>query len=106
MKTLAAALLLTIAATPVLAGESAGLMLPPGFHATVVADGLGAGARHVAVRGNGDIYISTRKAREQAEPAGVIAVKVDKDHKAAQTEHFGAAEGGTGMRLYKGALYV
>ncbi|MGZ5928201.1 MAG: PQQ-dependent sugar dehydrogenase [Rhizomicrobium sp.] len=106
MKTLATALLLTIAATPVLAGESAGLMLPPGFHATIVADGLGAGARHVAVRSNGDIYVSTRKPRENAESVGVIAVQVDKNHKAVQTDHFGSAEGGTGMRLYKGALYV
>lgn len=106
MKTLAAALLLTIAATPVLAGESAGLMLPPGFHATIVADGLGAGARHVAVRPNGNIYVSTRKPRENAQSVGVIAVQVDKNHKAVQTDHFGSAEGGTGMRLYKGALYV
>ena len=106
MKTLATALLLTIAATPALAGESAGLMLPPGFHATIVADGLGAGARHVAVRGNGDVYVSTRKPRENAESVGVIAVQVDKNHKAVQTDHFGSAEGGTGMRLYKGALYV
>jgi glucose/arabinose dehydrogenase len=105
MKSLAALLLLSIA-TPALAGESAGLMLPQGFHATIVADGLGAGARHVAVRANGDIYISTRKARENAESLGVIAVQVDKNHKAVQTDHFGAAEGGTGMRLYKGALYV
>jgi len=106
MKTLAAALLLTIAAVPALAGESAGLMLPPGFHATIVADGLGAGARHVAVRANGDIYVSTRKAPENPNPAGVIAIKVDKDHKAVETVHFGTAEGGTGLRLYKNALYV
>ena len=105
MKTFAAALLLTIA-TPALAGESAGLTLPQGFHATIVADGLGAGARHVAVRNNGDIYVSTRKPRDNAESVGVIAVQVDKDHKAVQTDHFGAAEGGTGMRLYRGALYV
>ncbi len=106
MKTLAAALLLSIAATPALAGESAGLMLPPGFHATIVADGLGAGARHVAVRGNGDIYVSTRKPKDNAPSVGVIAVQLDKNHKAVQTDHFGSAEGGTGMRLYKGALYV
>ncbi|MBN9553222.1 MAG: PQQ-dependent sugar dehydrogenase [Alphaproteobacteria bacterium] len=106
MKTLAAALLVTIAATPAFAGESAGLMLPPGYHATVVADGLGAGARHVAVRSNGDIYISTRKGRDQPQSAGMIAVKVGKDGKAADVQHFTDIEGGTGMALYKGALYV
>ena len=50
MRTLTVALLLSIAVTPAMAGESAGLMLPPGFHATVVADALGAGTRHVVVR--------------------------------------------------------
>jgi glucose/arabinose dehydrogenase len=106
MKTLATALLLSIAVTPAMAGESAGLMLPPGFHATIVADALGEGARHVDVRANGDLYISTRKGRDQPQSAGVIAVKVGKDHKAAQTEHFSSVEGGTGMQIYRNALYV
>ncbi|MEO8896590.1 MAG: hypothetical protein ABI450_11980, partial [Rhizomicrobium sp.] len=106
MKTLVAALLLSIAITPALAGESAGLMLPPGFHATVVADELGAGARHVVVRANGDLYISTRKGRDEPKSAGVIAVKVGKDQKAAETTHFSEVEGGTGMQVYKNALYV
>lgn len=106
MKISTAALLLTIAATPALADKSAGLMLPPGFHATVVADGLGGGARHVAVRSNGDIYISTRRERDDASSAGVIALKLDRNHKVVETEHFSTIDGGTGMRLYKGALYV
>ncbi len=106
MKTLATALLLSIAVTPAMAGESAGLMLPPGFHATVVADELGAGARHVVVRPDGDLYISTRKGRDEPKSAGVIAVKVGKDHKAMQTTHFSEVEGGTGMQIYKNALYV
>jgi len=106
MRVFAAALFMTAAAMPALAGESAGLSLPPGFHATIVEDGLGAGARHVAVRANGDVYVSTRKPRDNAESVGVWAIQVDKNHKAVQTDHFGSAEGGTGMRLYKGALYV
>ena len=106
MKILAATLLLTIAATPVLADESAGLTLPKGFHATVVAEGLGGGARHVAVRGNGDVYISTRREHDTDASAGVIALKLDRDHKVVETQHFGTVDGGTGMRLYKGALYV
>jgi glucose/arabinose dehydrogenase len=105
MKKLAVALLLSMA-TPALAGESAGLMLPPGFHATIVSDGLGAGARHVAVRANGDVYISSRKPKDNVPSVGVWALQMDKNHKAVQTDHFGSAEGGTGMRLYKGALYV
>ena len=105
MKSFAAILLLSIAVTPALADES-GLTLPSGFHATIVADGLGAGARHVAVRSNGDIYVSTRRDRQQASPVGVIALKLDRDHKVVETQHFGNVDGGTGMRLYNGALYV
>lgn len=105
MKSFAAILLLSIAVTPALADES-GLTLPSGFHATIVADGLGAGARHVAVRSNGDIYVSTRRDRQQASPVGVIALKLDRDRKVIETQHFGNVDGGTGMRLYNGALYV
>ena len=43
--------------------KDGGLVLPPGFHATVVADGL-AGARHMAIASNGDIYVSTRHGKE------------------------------------------
>ena len=104
MKTLIT-LFLTIAATPVFADESAGLKLPAGFHATVVADGLVKGARHIAVRKNGNIYVSTRPERGEAS-TGIVAVKLDKNSKAVQTEHFSNVDGGTGMRLYKDALYV
>ena len=58
------------------------------------------------MRANGDIYISTRKGRDQPKSAGMIAVKVDKSRKAVQTEHFSEVDGGTGMGLYKNALYV
>ena len=75
MKILATALLLTIAATPVLAGESAGLMLAAGLSRHNCRRWLGAGARHVAVRGNGDVYVSTRKPRVNAASVGVIALK-------------------------------
>ena len=64
---LAAAL---FAISPALAAEPDGLTLPPGFHAEVVADGL-AGARHIAVRANGDIYISTNTPRGQ-QPLGML----------------------------------
>ena len=106
MKIIAAALIATFAAAPALAADSAGLSLPPGFHATIVADGLGAGARHIAVRSNGDIYIATRPGRRNPTHTGIIAIKLGPDHKAAQIEHFSSIDGGTGLRLYKGALYA
>ena len=57
MKLTVLALALALCDLPALAGEPDGLTLPPGFHATVVTEGLGP-VRHLAVRANGDIYVS------------------------------------------------
>ena len=83
---------------PALAAEPDSLTLPLGFHATVVADSLGP-VRHLAVRDNGDIYVSTLD-------RGIFALHLDAKHKADQIEHFGAVQGGTGIRFYHGALYA
>jgi glucose/arabinose dehydrogenase len=104
MKTIAALSLSALAATPVLAAEPDNLVLPLGFHAQVVADGVGP-ARHIAVRPNGDLYISTRTARDAA-PVGIIALRLDRDHKAVEIRHFGTVAGGTGIRFHKNALYA
>ena len=66
----AALFVCVFAGLPAGAEEPDGLVLPPGFHATVVADGL-TGARHMAIRDNGDIYVSTRGAKE----LGIIALR-------------------------------
>jgi len=100
----AVAFALVVVSAPALAAEPDGLTLPPGFHASVVAEGLGA-VRHMAIRGNGDIYVSTRHGRDQAS-AGIIALRLGPDHKPAQTEHFSAVDQGTGIRIYRGALYA
>src|SRR3984957_19932788 len=102
--TVVAVFALSIAAGPLLAADPDGLVLPPGFHAVVVAEGLGP-IRHMAIRDNGDIYVSTRHARNQPS-TGVIALRVGPDHKAIQIEHFGSIDQGTGIRIYKGALYA
>jgi glucose/arabinose dehydrogenase len=88
---------------PALAAEPDGLRLPPGFHAAVVADGL-AGARHIAVRANGDIYISTNTPRGR-EPIGIYALRPGPDH-TAKAVAFGTVAGGTGIRIQDGALYA
>ena len=93
-----------LACGPALAAETDGLILPNGFHASVVAEALGP-VRHLAVRPNGDIYISTPVDR-QNKGAGIIALHLDATHKADQVEHFGEVAGGTGIRFYKGALYA
>ena len=94
---------LVLAATPALAAEPDGLILPEGFHATVVADNLGP-IRHMALRGN-DIYVSTRHG-PNAPSVGIVALRLGPDHKPVQTEHIAGIDQGTGIAVYKGHLYA
>jgi len=86
------------------ADEPDGLKLPPGFHASVVADKLGV-LRHLAFRDANDLYVSTQW-NTQGTSGDLIAIHLDADHKADKTVHFGAMGGGTGIRIYRGALYA
>ncbi len=90
---------------PAMAAEPDGLSLPPGFHATVVADGLGP-MRHIAIRDNGDIYLSTGRGVAPQGGLGIVALRLGPDHKAEQTKSFGIVDGGTGIRIWHGALYA
>jgi len=94
---------LVLAAMPALAAEPDGLILPEGFHATVVADNLGP-IRHMALRGN-DIYVSTRHG-QNAPSVGIVAIRMGADHKAAETKTIPGIDQGTGIRIYKGYLYA
>lgn len=86
--------------------EPDGLRLPAGFHATVVADGLGP-IRHLAVRDNGDIYVSTpRDQKGLGKGGGIIALRLDASHNAVDVQHFGSVDGGTGIRVHNGSLYA
>src|ERR1700744_4259388 len=99
-----AAVIALAATAPAFADEPDGLILPKGFHASIVADGL-TGIRHLAFAPNGDLYASTTAGRDQ--PAiGIYALHLDKNHKADKTEKFGNINGGTGIRVYKGGLYA
>src|SRR5215471_3989162 len=72
------------------ADEPDGLRLQQGFHATVVAEGLGA-IRHLAIRENGNIYVSTpRDQQGNGKGAGIIALHLDAAHKVDQVQHFGS----------------
>jgi glucose/arabinose dehydrogenase len=84
-------------AAPAMAADNDGLTLAPGFSATVVQEGLGAG-RHLVVAANGDIYLASRD--------GLVAMR-DKDHdgKVDETAKFGDVQG-TEVRIYKDWLYV
>ncbi|MES2294371.1 MAG: PQQ-dependent sugar dehydrogenase [Pseudomonadota bacterium] len=98
MKLSCALLALGFFSCQALAAEPDNLTLPQGFHATVVADGLGP-VRHLAVRDNGDIYVSTLD-------RGIFALHLDAKYRADRIEHFGAVQGGTGIHFDHGSLYA
>jgi glucose/arabinose dehydrogenase len=104
MRTVGAILIAASAVALAAAPEPDGLTLPPGFHATVVAEGLGA-IRHLAVRSNGNIYLSTPQ-NADGKGGGIIALHLDASHHADRTEHFGAVDGGTGIRFHDDRLYA
>ena len=106
MKSFAAGFVLALAAVPAFAAEPDGLTLPPGFHATVVADGLGNTARHMAFRDASRLYVSTERQGKDAPDVGIIALHLSGKHVADKTEHFSSIDNGTAIAVYKGALYT
>ncbi|MFC4871654.1 PQQ-dependent sugar dehydrogenase [Negadavirga shengliensis] len=82
--------------------DQGGLNLAPGMKAYVIAEDLGRG-RHVAVNGNGDIYLNLREPHEKG---GIAALRdTDGDGRADEIEYF-ADFGGTGIAFYNGHLYA
>ena len=95
---------------------NAGLKLPPGFCATVFADRLGH-TRHLVAADNGVVYVNTWSGRYyggQPTPAGgfLIALRdTTGSGEADVIQRFGptaeeGGKGGTGIALYRGALYA
>lgn len=83
--------------------DNGGVKLPPGFRATVFADGLGTG-RHIIVRENGDVYVSLRQ-KNDARGGGIVALRDrDSDGVADETRYFGDVAG-TGIDLHRNYLY-
>ena len=97
------------------ASDNGGLTLPEGFCATIFADSIGH-ARHLVVSPAGVVYVSTWSGQyfNTPAPAGgfVVALRdTNGDGRADARERFGdsaktAGAGGTGIALYKNALYV
>ncbi|MGO9988726.1 MAG: c-type cytochrome [Steroidobacteraceae bacterium] len=97
-------------------GEDSGLTLPPGFCATVFADDIGH-ARHLVVAPNGVVYVNTWSGRyygnDTPHAGGFLVALQDTDDSGTasligrfgETARSGGA-GGTGIGLYKGALYA
>jgi glucose/arabinose dehydrogenase/mono/diheme cytochrome c family protein len=96
--------------------NDAGLQLPAGFCATVFADGIGH-ARQLVVASNGVVYVNTWSGRyygnDKPHEGGFLvalqdttgAGKADVQQRFGKTVKSGGA-GGTGIGLYRGALYA
>lgn len=83
------------------AGDNAGLILPEGFKAVVVADNLGPG-RHIDINENGDIYMTLQS---MSSGHGIVALRdTSGDSHADVVEYFGNYAG-TGMEVHDGYLY-
>src|ERR1700694_1027765 len=104
------------AQTPACPSNDSGLKLPAGFCATVFADGVGH-ARHLVVGPNGVVYVNTWSGRyygNDTPHAGGFLValqdttgtgKANANQRSGETVQSGGA-GGTGIGLYRGALFV
>lgn len=81
--------------------RNAGLKLPAGFHADMIADTTG-GARHIAVADNGVIYVKLLKAKNGK---GIIELHQKSDGAAEVVAGFGDYDG-TGIYIKDGYLYA
>ncbi len=83
------------------AGDNAGLILPEGFKAVIVADDLGPG-RHIDINENGDIYMTMQS---MSNGHGIVALRdTSGDSRADVVEYFGD-HASTGMEVHDGYLY-
>jgi glucose/arabinose dehydrogenase len=83
--------------------DNGGLMLPDGFCAVVVAEGL-SGPRHMAVAENGDLYVSLQGGRGTSGAAMVLRDTTG-DGKADVRASFDD-QGGTGVTFWNDWVYV
>lgn len=89
---------------PTCAPDNAGLVLPDGFCALIVADHVGP-ARHLTVADNGDVIVAITARRRPRSDGGVLLLRdTDGDGRADREERFG---GGVGhdVELHNGYLY-
>jgi glucose/arabinose dehydrogenase len=96
--------------------DDTGLRLPAGFCATLFADGIGH-ARHLVVAANGVVYVNTWSGRyygnDKVHAGGFLVALQDTagtgnanvNQRFGETVQSGGA-GGTGIGLYKGAVYA
>jgi len=85
--------------------DNAGIVLPAGFCAFLVASDI-AGARHLVISDNGDIFVSRMNRRgSDPEPGGVTVLRdTNGDFRTDSTEHWGV-NGGNDILLAPGYVY-
>jgi glucose/arabinose dehydrogenase len=89
---------------PECAPDNAGLTLPEGFCALVVADGLSR-PRHLTVAENGDVVVATGRSRRDTLGGGVVVLRdTDGDGAADERAAFGGGTG-NGVGFRGGFLY-
>lgn len=85
--------------------DNAGLTLPPGFCALVVAENVGR-ARHLAVTAAGDIYVAINPARDGSDPGRLLALRdQDRDGRADVVVPI-LDVGGNGVALHRSGLFL
>ena len=90
--------------------DNAGITLPPGFCALVVADlvvdGRPAAARHLAVTPSGDIFVAINSPRNTQPSSGIIALRDGTgDGRADEERRFSPELGGSGIAWDHGLLF-
>ncbi len=74
----------SLAQTPLTAAPDAGIRVPEGFDAVIMAEGVGY-ARHLHVRDNGDVLVAIRQGRGGTQSGLVVLRDVDGDGRADET---------------------
>ena len=82
--------------------EDAGIRVPEGFDAKIFADGVGR-ARHIAVRGNGDVFVALR---EPNQGGGVVVLRDDDGDGAVDHSVYFGEHAGTGLAIHDGFIYA
>ena len=90
--------------------DNAGLTVPPGFCAIVVADlvmdGAPARARHMAVTPSGDIFVAINSPGNRNPSFGIVGLRDDNgDGKADEQSQFSPGLGGSGIDWRDGRLF-
>ena len=81
--------------------DNGSIVLPDGFAALLVADGVGK-ARHLVVRDNGDVYV---KLKDTKDGGGILALRDTTGDGWADVQEYFTDYAGSGMDIYQDHLY-